>query len=169
MRNKVVGYLVIGIALLMGFVIYSYQSALVEVTHGTCPVQGPDCPYERISNQQINVNLGILLFVVLIGAYLIFFSKEERVITKVMRVKEQMQPKKLTKEHYHKIMSQLHKDEKEVLERILAAEGSVMQSELVEQTGLTKVKVTRILDRLEGKGVIERKRRGMTNVVILKA
>lgn len=36
------------------------------------------------------------------------------------------------------------------------------------KTGLTKVKVTRILDRLEGREIIERKRRGMTNVVILK-
>jgi len=27
--------------------------------------------------------------------------------------------------------------------------------------------MTRILDRLEGKGFVERKRRGMTNVVVL--
>ena len=57
---------------------------------------------------------------------------------------------------------------KGVLEQIIAAEGSVLQSELVSTTGLTKVKVTRILDKLEGKGLIERRRRGMTNIVILK-
>jgi len=44
----------------------------------------------------------------------------------------------------------------------------MFQSELVDENGYTKVKVTRILDKLEGRGLIERRRRGMTNVVILK-
>jgi len=38
----------------------------------------------------------------------------------------------------------------------------------VEETGFTKVKITRILDSLEGNGLIERKRRGMTNIIILR-
>jgi uncharacterized membrane protein len=45
----------------------------------------------------------------------------------------------------------------------------MFQSDLVEGTGMQKVKITRLLDRLEGLKLIERKRRGMTNVVILKA
>ena len=44
----------------------------------------------------------------------------------------------------------------------------MFQSSLVNETKLSKVKVTRILDRLEGKSLIERKRRGMSNVIILK-
>ena len=39
--------------------------------------------------------------------------------------------------------------------------------EFIDRT-MTKVKVTRILDKLEGRGLVERKRRGMTNVVMLK-
>tara|TARA_Y100000310_G_scaffold79304_3_gene76019 strand:- start:11104 stop:11229 length:126 start_codon:yes stop_codon:yes gene_type:complete len=31
-----------------------------------------------------------------------------------------------------------------------------------------KAKVSRIIDRLENKDIVERKRRGMTNVVVLK-
>jgi uncharacterized membrane protein len=65
-------------------------------------------------------------------------------------------------------MSSLNKDEKNVLEKIIESEGTIFQSELVNKTRFPKVKVTRILDRLEGKGLIERKRRGMTNVVVLK-
>ena len=42
------------------------------------------------------------------------------------------------------------------------------QSDVMKELELSKVKVTRILDRLEGKGILERKRRGMTNIVILK-
>jgi len=33
---------------------------------------------------------------------------------------------------------------------------------------LGKVKVSRILDKLEGKGLVETKTRGMTNVILLK-
>ena len=44
----------------------------------------------------------------------------------------------------------------------------MFQSELVEKTGHTKVKMTRILDKLEAKGLIERRRKGMTNLVFLK-
>ena len=58
--------------------------------------------------------------------------------------------------------------EKQIFEKIIESEGTIFQSDLVDKTGFTKVKVTRILDKLEGKKLIERKRRGMTNVVILK-
>jgi uncharacterized membrane protein len=43
-----------------------------------------------------------------------------------------------------------------------------MQSDIVNNTSLTKVKVTRLLDKLEGKGLVERRRRGMGNLVVLK-
>ncbi len=48
------------------------------------------------------------------------------------------------------------------------AGGAIFQSELVDKSGFSKVKVSRILDRLEGRGLLERRRRGMTNIVLLK-
>jgi len=39
---------------------------------------------------------------------------------------------------------------------------------LIEKTGFGKAKMTRIIDRLEGRCFVERKRRGMTNIVVLK-
>ncbi len=168
MRNRLVGYLIIAIALLMGYVIYSYDAAILSLAGSTCSLKGVFCPHEEVSRQLTQINMIILVLVAAIGIYLIFFSKEERIVTKIMRVKEQIQPKKITKANYHKIIESLNKDESSVLENIIDSQGSVMQSELADKTGMTKVKITRILDRLEGKGIIERKRRGMTNVVILK-
>ncbi|MBN2420844.1 MarR family transcriptional regulator, partial [Candidatus Woesearchaeota archaeon] len=118
--------------------------------------------------QQLMINGILLAFMAGMGIYLIFFSQEEKIITKFKRIKEQIEPNKITKANYQKVISELDDDEKKVFEIILNAQGSVFQSELVSKTGLTKVKVTRILDRLEGKGLIERKRRGMTNVVVLR-
>ena len=46
--------------------------------------------------------------------------------------------------------------------------GSVYQSDIMKKTGFSKVKVSRVLDKLEQKGLLERKRRGMTNLVVAK-
>jgi uncharacterized membrane protein len=42
------------------------------------------------------------------------------------------------------------------------------QSDLVGKTGFPKAKVTRCLDALENKKLVERKRKGMGNLVLLK-
>ena len=59
-------------------------------------------------------------------------------------------------------------EEKKIFEAIIDSGGSMLQSDLVSKTNLNKVKVTRTLDRLEGRNLIERRRRGMSNVVILR-
>jgi uncharacterized membrane protein len=121
---------------------------------------------------QTNVGIGIDLFIVAIGLYLIFFGREERIVTRIKPViktiKQQLGPEKITKENYQKAMEGLDQDEKSVLEKVIESNGSIFQSELAEKTSMNKVRVTRILDRLEGRHLIERKRRGMTNIVILR-
>ena len=165
MRKRNVGIIIIGIAVLIGFIIFSFNKAMSTIVSTSC-AHGTSCPMWGTINFQTNVGIGILIFIILVGLYLIFFSKEEKIITKT--VKEQIKPKKITKENYEKVMKDLNNEEKQVLEKIIEAEGTIFQSDLVDKSGFTKVKVTRILDKLEGRDVLERKRRGMTNVVILK-
>ncbi len=171
MKNRIVGIIIIGIAALIGFVIYSFNSALTNIVNTSCS-HGPTCPMWGTIGFQTNISIGIMIFVVLIGLYLIFFGQEERIVTrtvtKVKKIHEQIEPKKITKENFQKVLDELEEDEKNVFEKIIESKGTIFQSDLVEKTGFTKVKVTRILDKLEGKALIERKRRGMTNVVILK-
>jgi uncharacterized membrane protein len=59
-------------------------------------------------------------------------------------------------------------EEKRLYRLIKDGEGSRYQMDLRKETQWSKVKITRILDRLETKGIIERKRRGMTNIIFLK-
>jgi len=161
MKNKIVGYIIIGIALLMGFVIFSFNRAMTKIVSVACS-HGASCPMWGTLSFQTNIGIGIMAFVVLIGIYLIFFGKEEKT------VKEQIKHKEITKENYQKIIKELSEDERKVLEKIIDERGTIFQSTIVDETDLSKVKVTRILDKLEGRDLIERKRRGMTNVVILK-
>ena len=165
-----VGYIIIGIAVVIGFIIFTYHNALLDVAKDSaaCSIQGPECPHLKDSNQQLMINMIILGIMILIGLYMVFFSQEERIITRIKKVKEQIEPKHISKQNYEKIMDELSSEEKDVLEKVIDAHGSAFQSDLVKKTELSKVAITRILDRLEGKGLIERRRRGMTNVVILK-
>jgi len=65
-------------------------------------------------------------------------------------------------------VSKLDEDEHKIYDLLKLHDGSMYQSDLIKETEYSKVKITRILDKLEGKKVIDRKRRGMTNIIILK-
>lgn len=62
----------------------------------------------------------------------------------------------------------LKDDEMKVYQTVLDAGGLINQGDLVVQSGLSKTTVSRTLDLLESKGLIEKRRRGMGNVVLLK-
>ncbi len=165
MKNKIVGTLIIIIAALIGFIIFSFNRAMTRIVNTSCP-HGDTCPMWGTIEFQTYISAGIMVLVVAIGIYLIFFGKEEKIITKIKTVKSEK--KSFNKDNYKNIMNTLNEDEKIIFGKILDAQGTIFQSEIVDKTEFNKAKVTRILDRLEGRGVVERRRRGMTNVVILK-
>ena len=167
MQNRAVGILVICIAALMGFMIYSFNTALADIVNASCS-HGPSCPMWGTINFQTNLSIGLMALVVAIGLYLVFFSREEKIITRTKTIKQQIEPTRPTKENYKKVLSGLDGDEKKVLETVIEANGTAFQSDIVDKTGFAKAKVSRVLDRLEGKKVVERRRRGMANVIIVK-
>lgn len=59
-------------------------------------------------------------------------------------------------------------DERRIVQIIADEGGTIFQSQLVERSGFSKSKVSIVLDRLEAKGVLERRRHGMSNAVVLK-
>jgi uncharacterized membrane protein len=59
-------------------------------------------------------------------------------------------------------------DEKRIVSLIIEEGGTIFQSQLVDKSGYSKTKVSLILDRLEAKKILERKRRGMSNAIVLK-
>jgi len=167
MKNRIVGFLIIGIAALIGFIIYSFNTAMTDIVGLACS-HGPECAMWQTIDFQTNTSIGIMAFIIVIGLYLIFFGKEEKIVTRIKTVKQQIDPQKITRANYQRTLSKLPEDEKLVFEILIDSKGSILQSEVVTKANMSKVKVTRVLDRLEGKKLIERKRRGMTNVIILK-
>lgn len=167
MKNRITGTIIVAIGFLIGFIIYAFNRALTGIVGSVCS-HGSSCPMWGTISFQTNVSIGVMVLVIAVGVYLIFFGQEEKIVTKVRRMNHQVEPRKLSKNNFKKVMADLNRDERLVFEKIIQAEGTIFQAELLEQTGFNKVKVTRILDKLEGRDVVQRRRRGMSNVVILK-
>ena len=91
--------------------------------------------------------------------YLLLVDKNNGARTKVSLVKEK----------WDKLLCELmDPGEKVIVKLAIDDGGTIFQSQLVEKSGFSKSKVSLILDRLEARRVLERKRRGMTNIVVLK-
>jgi uncharacterized membrane protein len=72
------------------------------------------------------------------------------------------------KKRWEETAKKLNDIERKIYEVVLESDGISPQSEIVEKVGLPKSNVSRALDLLESKGLVERKRRGMGNIVLLK-
>ncbi len=58
-------------------------------------------------------------------------------------------------------------DERRVVRVLVEAKGEILQRDLVRITAFSDAKVSRLLDRLEGRGLVVRERQGMSNRVRL--
>ena len=162
MENKHVGYMLLGVSFLIIIIIFMFQSTLTSFVDSSCTVAhgGEYCPMYDTVDKQTYLALGIVGILILVGFILVFSKPDERVIVKTKRVE-----KKFVKKIFD--TKGLTGDEKQVFE-LVKLNKTIFQADLIEKTGFGKAKMSRIIDRLEGKGFLERKRRGMTNVVVLK-
>jgi len=156
MKNKNVGYLILGIAILMIAIVLIFNFGLRDIVSQTC-THGPECTMYDTVEVQTYFSLAIAGIVVVIGLFLVFTKPDEKIITKLIKEKK----KKLNLEG-------LDSDEKKVIQILQEENGAVFQSSLMEKLEIGKVKATRMLDKLEAKQLVERKRRGMNNIVVLK-
>ncbi len=162
MRPQRLGWLIVVVsvlvlALLGWYKIYSDNQNL-KACQSFCGEQGSmTCTLQLCKQYQgdtgswiVGVVSVLIAFVGGIGFYLAFVKAE-----KFIKEKEY----DLTK---------LNEKEKGIFLFIKENVEGVYQSEIVKRFELSKVKVTRILHKLEQMDYIERKRRGMTNIVVAK-
>lgn len=120
----------------------------------------PDCPVHKANSVWTAISwalttaFGIDFLVFVAGVYIAFFYKPLQ--------------KELKKDFKEIDLSRLDDDEKKVYSIIKGKSGSAYQTDLIKETGFSKVKMTRVLDKLESMDILDRKRRGMTNIIVLK-
>lgn len=113
-----------------------------------------NCPVHKSNiSWMIVLAFGIAFLLFGVGLYLLFLYKQA--------IPAQTSFKEVD-------VSKFDEEEKKIYELLKFKEGSAYQTDLIKETEFSKVKITRLLDRLEFKGVLERKRRGMTNIIVLK-
>jgi uncharacterized membrane protein len=117
--------------------------------------------YDTIAFQTY-VSLAIAGLILVIGLFFIFAKEKEKVVlkTKTRTIREKTRPIDTSK---------LDEKEKKVVKILQEEKGVIFQSALKEKLGIGKVGITRLLDKLEAKQIIERKRRGMNNIVVLRS
>lgn len=158
MENKNVGFIIIGISIVLVFIIFLFQNALKEIVLASCGLpHATSCPMNQTIKQQTYLSLGIVGLLFIIGTVLIFTKPKERIVLR-----------KITEKRKKIDFSKLDKEEKKVVDLLLKENGTIFQAELMEKLSIGKVKATRLLDKLEAKQIIERKRRGMNNIVVLR-
>jgi hypothetical protein len=156
MENKYVGYVLLGVSILVLINIFVFNSMLGSFSVDTCTPEG--CLYHNSFNSLIYLSYGIVGLLFMVGLILIFSKPQKEIVVK--KIKERIKKKKID-------TSDLKPEEKQVF-NLVKENKAIFQSDLIEKTGFGKAKMTRIIDRLEGKDFVERKRRGMTNVVVMK-
>ena len=159
MENKHVGYFLLAVSIVIIIIVLMFDSALKEIVETSCgEVHSLVCPMNQSINQQTYLALSIVGIIIVL-AIIMILTKKEIVIKKVKgrQIKKRVDLSQL----------ELKTEERQVLDMV-TENKAIFQADLIDKTGMGKAKITRILDHLESKGLIERKRRGMTNVVVLK-
>ncbi|RME31411.1 MarR family transcriptional regulator [Candidatus Woesearchaeota archaeon] len=93
---------------------------------------------------------GTTILALVIGGFIVFLFEQ-----------------KINDQQLVKLLALLPQDEKKLL-KILFERKEIEQKKLGTLTGLSAVKVSRVVARLEQRGVIEKKKQGYTNLIFLK-
>lgn len=151
----------LGISVLIVFLVFLFNNTLMESVRNSCFIQHGDvksCEMYDSVNYQTYLALGIVGVLVIFSLFLLFSKPNEKIVVK--KIKEKQIKKEVD-------LSGFRPEEKQVY-KLIKDEGAAFQADLIEKTGFGNAKMTRIIDRLEGNGLVERKRRGMNNIVVLK-
>src|SRR3989338_2423534 len=189
METKKLGFLIIGMSIVLSFIMFSYMSQL-----GAQEKQNNCNPSEEC--KQINslfglshIAVGFLAFIFALGFYLLFFNKDEKeilekyginnnigqnAINNLTNINNQNNSNSINNENNLKngndkfslLLRPLDDNEQKVLIAVKEQEG-ITQSTLKYRANLSKAKVSQILTDFERKGLIARKAKGKTYQVFL--
>jgi len=155
-KNSFIGIGLIIVALILAMIVGYFRYTVAVVQADQCGMSVEECPHAKNIPPEVFVGYLISFVIGLIGVYLIISDFRSAKL------------RSKSAEDFSKVASALRGDEKKLYDMVASTDGVMFQSDLVEKSGMQKVKVSRVLDRLEAQGLLERRRRGMSNVVILK-
>ncbi len=160
-NSKNIGYLLIGFSIVLLLILafikvnYDKQSVVLCKMYQEENLDMENCPVHKSNTSWWIVSAFGIAFIILGAGMYIMFQKKPII-------------EEAKKEFKQIDQSKLGDEERKIYELIKNKSGSAYQTDLIKESEFGKVKVSRILDKLESKGILERKRRGMTNIIVLK-
>jgi|GEM_PF-1223120 len=179
-ENKGLLAALVAVLALFAVAVFFYNRTLDELAAGSCTdLAAENCPHEKVVQTQ---NIIISALVLAIGLTIAWILLRERKSSSARLPSQQPGASSPAPDSApsapatvpalpasRKVnLSELDSDEKKVIALLQERQGSVFQSEVIKLTGFSKVKVSRMLDRMEHNGLVERKRRGMANLIVLR-
>jgi len=157
LQTKTLGILIVVFAIGMAFVSVPPTIQTAEANAAECVSKNgtPMTWYEHLP-AEFFLSISFVVVMGIIGMFLALRSLEREKMDQTLRMKLSEAKKKL------------QGDEKKIYEIVASNEGVIFQSELAEKAGFPKARISRNLDKLEGKGLIERRRRGLSNVILIR-
>ena len=169
METKKLGFLILGMSVVLGFIMFSYMGKLnvQEQAYNCNPTQ--QCQQISSLFGLSHIAIGFLSFIFALGFFLLFFNKSEEAASKYSDVLEKIQEEKTQKtaeDNFNLLLRPLDENERKILTSIKEQEG-ITQSTLKYRANLSKAKVSQILTDFEKKDLIARKAKGKTYEVFL--
>jgi len=165
--NKNLGIILIIACLVLGFLIFSFNSKLniqLEASCSCTAMETGSCPHEKQTPWQTYLGIISISAVAALGIYLIFFEKSQKEIISTLEKQKQI---KIGEERFDILLKGLSNDEKRVIKAVKEQDG-ITQQTLRLRTDLHKSKLSIVLDGLEKKELITRKVKGKTKQIFLK-
>ncbi len=162
--NKKLGLVLIILAVVLLILLVSVKfeddkrdAYLCEAVAADPHMSMDQCPVhtDRTASWVLFLSFGITFLILAGGVYLVFGGSMPPLPAQEMGLPAEA-------------LAKLDEEERRVYDLLLLHDGSLYQSDLIRETGMSKVRMTRLLDRMQGKKIVDRRRRGMTNIVVLR-
>ena len=148
-KNKLISLWLI-ISIVTGFLAVMFFSLVYLNNNVLCDL---DC---RGRNEVLIALIFLSLVGMFVGSFTYYFISE-KYEKKIGRIHKEMEA----------VYKFLDKEQKKILKTIIKEKGRTTQAKLVEKTGLSRVKISRSLQKMENKNIVKRIKKGMTNEISL--
>ena len=150
MKNYQIGLIILVIIIITNVLNYSYDTAFNRLKDTQCCSLESSCPSH--ANLEVQKIFNLILTVIVVGISAYFISAD------YLRARFYLTKTRIA----------ISSEERKIYDYLREHDSKAEQSELIRAFGISKVKMTRVLNHLETKGVIERKRSGLGNTIELK-
>lgn len=165
MENKKLGFIIIGISILLGAVLYSYNLQLQQQSSaGECN-PNKHCQEVQGALGLTNIFTGIIFSLFSLGFYILFFNRDENASVVLQRIEEE-KTKQILQDKFSILLRAFDENEQRVLHAIKQQEG-ITQNTLRLKANVSKSKLSVLLQDLEKKNIIKRISKGKTYSIFL--